>query len=109
MGPKTKELIQDLHKTILVLDKAKEAHWKTWMQEAVGLIESSDFRGVEKLLSSYGGMGSFNDLVLGGHINLFRNVVNSKEDIALNNELDILRERMHVLANEIKRDVESNT
>jgi Domain of unknown function (DUF6966) len=108
MGPKTEALVKELKDTISVLDEANEEHWKAWMQESLGLILESDFRGVEKLLSGYGGMGSFNDLILGGHVGLLGYVKHSKKDIELNERLSIHREEMRALADELKREVQKD-
>jgi hypothetical protein len=47
-----------------LLRKCGEAWWADQLDESKGLIESRDFRGVELVFNSYGGMGSFNDLVI---------------------------------------------
>jgi hypothetical protein len=54
-----------------LLDEASEllsAHgatqWADWLSKDARLIRASDFYGIEHLLSAFGGMGSFNDVVL---------------------------------------------
>ena len=107
MGPKTEALIKELEDTISLLNEANEDHWKAWMQESLNLILKSDFRGIEKLLSAYGGMGSFNDFILGGHVGLLGYVKHSKQDIELNEKLNVHREKMRTLADEIKRELQA--
>lgn len=64
MGPKTQELITTLESLILILEEDNKDHWVDWLQTARKWLVQSDFSGIEKLLSAYGGMGSFNDLYL---------------------------------------------
>jgi hypothetical protein len=68
-------------------------------------VEQSDYSGIEYLLSAYGGMGSFNDLVLG------QTLANGRFEwkrghIELNDRLGALRSRAWELAQAIKRSHE---
>lgn len=105
MGPKTQELVQVLDELIEVLKEDNQEDWVSWMSQSRSWILASDFSGVEKVLQAYGGMGSFNDLVLG-----FRYVENQlkqkKDRVNANNKLVKLREKAWNLANEIKQDVD---
>jgi hypothetical protein len=65
MGQRTEELIDVLEQLIRVLESGGEMRWSRWMQKARALLIDSDYSGIICLLSAYGGMGSFNDLVLG--------------------------------------------
>jgi len=65
MGPNTEELIEVLEQLAVLLEGDGDVHWSQWMRRARALLVSSDYRGVEYLLLAYGGMGSFNDVVLG--------------------------------------------
>jgi hypothetical protein len=40
-----------------------ENHWVKWLEGDARLLRISDFRGVEHLLSAFGGMGSINDFI----------------------------------------------
>lgn len=105
MGPKTSELVKVLEDMALLLEQDGESHWRNWMMDARSRILSSDYSGIEQVLNAYGGMGSFNDLVLG------QNTVNSvfqwkANHIELNSELDRLRTNAWQLANWIKRNHE---
>ncbi len=66
---------------------------------------NSDFSGIEHLLSAYGGMGSFNDLIIGqtNHNGEFAWKQNYQE---VNNELNHLRGQAYQLANWIKHNHE---
>ena len=64
MGPKTLELCSTLRTTIQLLEEANESHWSKWLSVSLGRIENGDFSGIEHLLGAFGGMGSFNDLIL---------------------------------------------
>ena len=102
MDPKTKELLSLLDQTIELLDRYEEAHWSRRLEKAKKRIENRDFSGVTYLLSAYGDLGSFNDLVihpLNGH--------KIDDDVvpAVNEKLDSLRGRMFEVAGQIKREV----
>lgn len=62
MGRKTKELISILDDLIIKLNAQNESHWSQWMSIAKEEIQNSDFHGIEKILSAYGGMGSISDM-----------------------------------------------
>lgn len=61
-----RELRNCLEGAIHFLESYKENHWSAYLAESLELIEKYDFRGVERILSIFGGMGSFNDLYLAG-------------------------------------------
>jgi hypothetical protein len=50
-----------------ILQEENHEHWAKWMQEDIKLWETS--KSVEHHLHAYGGMGSFNDIVIGGNDN----------------------------------------
>ena len=60
----TRKLIAILAELISLLNSDDETHWSAWMAEAKRRLEGEDVSGVQHLLSAYGGMGSFNDLIL---------------------------------------------
>jgi len=108
MGPKTKLLIAELEELIDLLESDNEKHWQEWMRSARDSLLKSDFTGVEKILSSYGGMGSFNDLILGTYAS-FGVIKNSKHHVMLNEQLVLHREKVRELALEIKYDHQTIT
>jgi predicted RNA-binding Zn-ribbon protein involved in translation (DUF1610 family) len=62
----------DYYKTTLtilakILQEKDYEHWAKWMQEDLKLWEKD--KSVEHHLHAYGGMGSFNDVVIGGNDN----------------------------------------
>ena len=87
MGSKTQELIQILTEIIFLLEEEGETHWVKWMGRAKTRLEDRDYSGIEHLLRAYGGMGSFNDLM----------VYPERQD-----QLEALRTQAWELAEEIK-------
>ena len=65
MGPLTTELIGVLSELAELLDSDGERHWRSVILTVRSGLEASDHSAIERLLGTYGGMGSFNDLVLG--------------------------------------------
>jgi hypothetical protein len=103
MGPKTAELCERLRETSALLKRSGEFHWSAWLDASLDRIENHDLSGVDHLLGAYGGMGSFNDLILtyvNGH------TVPDVEVRSVNDRLDVLRSAMHELACEVRRDAE---
>lgn len=103
MGPKTEELIQVLDQIIYLLAEDGNHHWEKWMIESKGRLMKSDYTGIEHLLNAYGGMGSFNDLVIGQSYEdeKFLWKPNAAEN---NSKLERLRSRAYSLADDIKRN-----
>ena len=95
MGPLTDQLIESLDKLIEILEEDGDKHWSHWLRESKRLIQAEDFRGVEKFLGAFGGMGSFNDFQL--------------STIGRSNEsFSKLQSSSYTLAEEIKRSYESS-
>lgn len=57
-------LIADLDEAIDLLQNAGETFWQAWLQRGRDQIASGNGHGLDHLLPGFGGMGSFNDLVL---------------------------------------------
>ena len=86
-----------------VLEDDDEQHWLSYMNEVRALLLRGDRRAVKKLLGAYGGMGSFNDLVLGHRVVDGETVV--RDDMAaLNDRLDGLRTSAWTQAKELAGD-----
>jgi hypothetical protein len=102
MGSKTKELITVLQSLIDLLQRDNETHWSKWMRVSKSRIEASDFSGITHLLGAYGGMGSFNDLILGQNMQRGK-IVWKDNQTELNEELSRLRNEAWELATYIKR------
>ncbi|GAB7217860.1 DUF6966 domain-containing protein [Dickeya zeae] len=64
MHPDIEALSKDLQVFIDFLLSVNEKHWAHSFEKNAELIRGSDFRGIEGILSSFGGMGSINDLVI---------------------------------------------
>ena len=59
-------------KTILpILDWDGCGHWREWLTCCIREIEASDYHGIERLAGGFGGMGSFNDLIVGQRSNAY--------------------------------------
>ena len=56
---------------------------------------------LDEILSWYGGMGSFNDLMISGYNN---HLVNEKDEETINNELDRIRNQIYQEVVRLKRD-----
>lgn len=102
MGKRTEELIDVLDQLVKVLESDGEMHWSRWMRKARTLLIDSDYSGITYLLSAYGGMGSFNDLVLGQIANEGPYAW-APGQVEMNDNLQELRDRCAQLAFEIQR------
>lgn len=100
MGPKTALLLNRLEELATFLEGYNETEWNLWFRRAAAFINQDDYRGIEYILGAYGGMGSFNDLVLckaNGH-----RIDDCKLD-EVNSRLMALRSEIYNLAGYIKR------
>jgi hypothetical protein len=97
VGGETKELIAVLEELATLIEADGQTHWSAWMREAQLCLRGSDYSGVEHLLSAYGGMGSFSDLVIG---QTYRDGVFAWKPGAeeINTRLNTLRSRAYQLA-----------
>lgn len=90
-------LLDELSRLDNLLDECVEPGWSAYFAEARRLIEQRDFRGVEIVRESFGGTGSFNDLVLhpanGHHVSEMREP---------NERLDNIRAELFRLANALR-------
>ena len=109
----TDELIARLKKQLdnIILLLERDGNTDRWLQTMKGArqgLEFSDLYGIEILLRSYGGMGSFNDLLIGQKHNAngqfigWKNESDEKNDI-----LNLLRSDAYDVANQIKRRMEN--
>lgn len=102
MGPKTEELICVLNQLAAILESDGDTHWSLWMRKARARLLDSDYSGITYLLSAYGGMGSFNDLIL-GQSNAGDAISWKPGHVELNKKFDKLRNDAVQLADAIKR------
>ena len=98
MGNTTDNLIKLLSDCISLLKKYN-SEWANWFSVAKSSLEQSDFSGIRKILEAYGGMGSFNDMVLFDD-------KNNDQCVDDNNLLSNYRTEIYKIAEEIKRDYE---
>ena len=96
-----KKLLDDI---ILLLEwDGSSDHWLQTMKDAKQGLEYSDLYGIEILLSMYGGMGSFNDLVIGQKYKNWNFIGWKDNSNEKNDTLNLLRKNAYEVANEIKR------
>jgi hypothetical protein len=101
MHPELEYLSQLLDEASELLSAHGAMQWADWLSKDARLIRSSDFYGIEHLLSAFGGMGSFNDVVLcsasdGGNP--------ARMLIAENDQLSVLRTSIYDTAKKLARE-----
>ncbi len=102
MGPKTEQLTLVIEEAIGLLNQYGETHWSQWLNKDLDYILKSDFYGIEHLLTSFDGMGSFNDLYLCIENN---HLITDEDKEKVNEYLNSLRNEMFALAEGIKYEV----
>jgi len=107
MTTKLDRLLEILNESIQLLESDGDEHWSHRMREARARLLNTDYSGIEYLLSAYGGMGSFNVLVI---CQSYENgEFRWKEGhIENNNRLDELRGKAWELADDIRRESSRN-
>lgn len=101
LGPKTRRLLGLLDRIATLLRDCDEAHWRQRVEADAALIRRGDIRGLDNFVGAFGGMGSFNDLVLctqNGHR------LAAERTSEVNEELDELRRSAHTLARAIRSE-----
>lgn len=91
MANEESRLVELLEEVIVLLDGEELAHWRLQFERGRQQVTARDPYGLATLLNTYGGMGSFNDLVL--------------EDRAANARLAGLRSAIYDETRELARDV----
>ncbi|MEC9390872.1 MAG: hypothetical protein VX944_12440 [Myxococcota bacterium] len=94
------ELCDVLRRLIALLEADGEHHWRNWMATTRDQLQHNQAKGAQHLLDAYGGMGSFNDLIIGQRM--------TEEGLEwtegageANDQLGALRTRAYTLAKEI--------
>jgi hypothetical protein len=103
MSPKTRILCDRLREATKLLRRVGENHWSEWLDDSLCRIENSDFSGIKHLRDAFGGMGSFDDLIImsaNGH------VVSNDDCCAVNARLDDLRHELYELSDYIRHNAE---
>ncbi len=100
LNEQAQALCQVLRELIELLDADNETHWRGWMAKALSDLEANKLRGAQHLKDAYGGMGSFNDLVIGQRMegDSFVWAPNAK---SANDQLNARRSQAYVLVTEI--------
>jgi len=101
MDTKTTTLISLLGETSSCLKTYNETHWSQWLLKSKRMLEAGKPEGVEHLVGAFGGMGSFNDLILNsrnGH------TVSDNDTEELNKKLNDYREKLTRLADQLKEE-----
>jgi len=99
---KLEELLKILDELIQLLEDDGEQQWSQWMRQSREWLLNSDYSGIEKLLSAYGGMSSFNDLIICQSYE-DGNWLYKDDFVEKNEQLSQLRSRAWKLANSIRR------
>jgi hypothetical protein len=97
MTSSIQELCDRLEETILLLDGVHASFWADWLRRDLKLIRNDNFDGIDHLREAFGGMGSFNDLLLhtaNGH------TIDESNSNELNDQLDLLRSQIYELVEE---------
>ncbi|WP_033289971.1 DUF6966 domain-containing protein [Amycolatopsis jejuensis] len=94
------ELAADIDALLVLFERVDEQHWTRWASAVRTDIANSDAHCLTRVLGAYGGMGSFNDLLihpLNGH----RVTLSDVDDV--NRQLDGLRTRIRQTALALRR------
>jgi len=101
---RARRLLSGLDETITLLDQHGESHWVRWMRATRAEVQAHDAHGLDRLLQAYGGMGSFNDVVL-THLNGHQ--IDPNEEPSVNERLDALRSSMYENASALRHDLDA--
>ena len=92
-----RDVLQDI---LVVLEGDGETHWRDWMTATRDQLQHSHTKGARHLLDAYGGMGSFNDLIIGQRMT-DEGLEWAEGAGEANDQLGALRTRAYTLATEI--------
>jgi hypothetical protein len=101
MHPEVAELARLIEQAADLLLAHGETHWANWLRLDAQRIRNLDLRGVEHMLSAFGGMGSINDLILHPHNG---HTLEESEVEATNERLSGLLSRIYNLAWRLRRE-----
>jgi hypothetical protein len=90
------KLLEDLTQ---LLNRYGVRGWNSWFSESAAWLEHNPSAGIEKILGSYGGMGSFTDLVI-SHLNQHK--IAEAEENQANAQLDHYRAEIYRLAQQAR-------
>jgi|GEM_PF-492530 len=95
-------LIQKLETLTVYLEQCKVSPWSEYFRISLQMIKNHDSEGINKILSCYGGMGSFNDLYISkfnGHN------ISENDENKVNRIIRDLSNEIYVLCSELKREL----
>lgn len=101
-GELCRSLLASLRKLATLLQSCEENDWAEWLQRNADRIEHGDAPAFDQVLSSFGGMGSLNDLVIhpmNGHS------VGASELNSVNTRLQVLRSDIYSTAVAVRREL----
>jgi hypothetical protein len=96
------ELKSSLDQTIALLREHGERHWLGWAERCRHELHVYDAAAFDHILGAYGGMGSFNDLVILGRNGHF---VAPEREAAVNDRLGRLRTAISTSATALRREL----
>jgi hypothetical protein len=77
-----------LEQTVSLLNQHGESHWAAWLATCERELAAGDAHGLDRFLGAFGGMGSFNDLLV-MKVNGHR--IEQEQESAVNRRLAELR------------------
>jgi hypothetical protein len=96
------ELIGLLEESSAFLEVYGEKSYSAWLSNCATMLKNDDLSGIDRLLRGFGGMGSFNDLVLSP---LNNHKIDESEVVFANNKLEEYRRKIYQLTSGLRRDV----
>lgn len=97
-------LCNRLEEAVALLTQVREYHWSTWLREDLDRIRDGNIEGLSHLRRAFGGMGSFNDLIIStvnGH------QIDPRDYETVNVKLDELRSSIFELVQLVRQRVEA--
>jgi hypothetical protein len=101
MANKIEKLIRLLEDATELLRSHGVNGWADWLSRDVEYLKKRDFYGIKHLLSAFGGMGSFNDVIICPENE--HNILESDVE-RVNQRLDELQNEIYLLAKQIKKE-----
>ena len=95
-------LNSSLNETVLLLREHGESHWLAWAERCQRELDAHDTAAFDHILSAFGGMGSFNDLLILGY-NKHR--IEPGQETAVNDRLANLRTAIWTSATALRHDI----
>jgi hypothetical protein len=95
-------LKSSLDQTIALLREHGERHWLSWAERCRHEVDAYDAAAFDHILGAYGGMGSFNDLLIlgwNGHL------VELEREAAVNDRLGHLRTAIWTSATALRHEL----